>query len=83
MTKPMQPTKPTKPVSPQICQFLRWKGYDREASIAERQFAFTRNQVPYTCLRTCQPWGPDDEPAVPEGCDAGRRCFATPALRDA
>jgi hypothetical protein len=80
MTKP---TKPTKPVSPQICQFLRWKGYDREASIAERQFAFTRNQVPYTCLRTCQPWGPDDEPAVPEGCDAGRRCFATPALRDA
>ncbi len=80
MTKP---TQPTKPVSPQICQFLRWKGYDREASIAERQFAFTRNQVPYTCLRTCQPWGPDDEPAVPEGCDAGRRCFATPALRDA
>jgi hypothetical protein len=73
----------TKPASPQICQMLRWKGYDREAPTAERQFAFTRNQVPYTCLRTCQPWGPDDEPAVPEGCDAGRSCFAAPTLRDA
>jgi hypothetical protein len=73
----------TKPASPQICQFLRWKGHDREAPAAERRFAFARNQVPYTCLRTCQPWGPDDEPAVPEGCDAGRGCFAAPTLRDA
>jgi hypothetical protein len=69
--------------SPQICQLLRWKGYDREAAVSEREFAFARNQVPYTCLRTCQPWGPDDEPALPEGCDAGRSCYAAPVLRDA
>jgi hypothetical protein len=76
MTSPMNPTQ-------QICQMLRWKGHSREATTGEQQFAFARNQVPYTCLRTCQPWGPDDEPAVPEGCDAGRSCFAAPTLRDA
>ncbi|MBA3546584.1 MAG: hypothetical protein H0T76_08885 [Nannocystis sp.] len=77
----------TKPESPQICQLLRWKGFDREASPGEQRFAFARNQVPYTCLRTCQPWGPDDEPAVPEGCDEARPCFGGvrpgPPLRDA
>ena len=60
----MKATKATIPVSPPICQHLRWKGRSREATTGEQQFAFARNQVPYTCLRTCQPWGPDDEPAV-------------------
>lgn len=72
-----------KPDEPQICQFLRWKGHSREAAPGEMRFAFARNQVPYTCLRTCQPWGPDDEPAAPEGCDGSRPCFEAIPLRDA
>lgn len=59
---------------------LRWKGHSPDAEVGERHFAFARNQVPYTCLRTCQPWGPDDEPAVPEGCDAARPCFEAPTV---
>ncbi|MBL8972500.1 MAG: hypothetical protein JNK56_18070 [Myxococcales bacterium] len=65
-----------------ICEFLRWKGHHGEAEAGERRFAFARNQVPYTCLKTCQPFGPDDGPAVPEGCDDSRVCFEGPPLRD-
>ena len=74
---------------PPNCHFLRWKGHDRAAGPGERSFAFARNQVPYTCLRTCQPFGPDDEPAAPECCDDARPCYepASPPdpgpLRDA
>ncbi len=65
-----------------ICALLRWKGHHGEAELGERRFAFARNQVPYTCLKTCQPFGPDDGPAVPEGCDDSRACYVGPALRD-
>lgn len=68
---------------PPFCQYLRWKGFDRAAGPGERGFAFARNQVPYTCLRTCQPFGPDDEPAAPERCDGARPCFEAAELRDA
>ena len=63
-----------------VCQMLRWKGHSADAEPGERRFTFARNQVPYTCLRTCQPWGPDDEPAVPEGCDDARPCFEAPPV---
>ncbi len=79
----MKPRKTETPEPAPTCQFLRWKGHSRESHPGEQRFAFARNQVPYTCLRTCQPWGPDDEPAVPEGCDSGRACYEKPALRDA
>jgi len=65
-----------------VCDMLRWKGHHREAEGGERRFAFARNQVPYTCLKTCQPFGPDDGPAVPEGCGEERSCFEGPPLRD-
>lgn len=67
-----------------ICEFLRWKGQHREAEAGEQRLGtLARNQVPYTCLKTCQPWGPDDQPAVPEGCDGSRSCcFEGPPLRD-
>ncbi len=58
-----------------ICSFLRWKGYSEECSDAELAYIFARNSVPYTCLRTCQPWGMDDGPAEPESCRPDRLCF--------
>lgn len=60
----------------QICNFLRWKGHTRDiAELGEVQLTFARNQVPYTCLQTCQPWGPDDELAAPECCNDSRPCY--------
>ena len=64
------------------CRNLRWKGYDEELEAEEVEFATTRNTIPYTCLRTCQPWGVDDGPAAPETCIQGRPCF-TPSGRPA
>lgn len=78
----MKPTDESNKAAP-ACQMLRWKGHDRAAGPGERSFAFARNQVPYTCLRTCQPFGPDDEPAAPERCDRERPCYEAPPLRDA
>ena len=57
------------------CRHLRWKGARddiREGRVAE---VFTANHVTYSCLRTCNAWGPDDQLAVPEGCGADRLCF--------
>jgi hypothetical protein len=70
-----------------ICRHLRWKSYTRDAEdLDEFEVTFARNQVPYTCLRTCQPWGPDEELAVPEGCNGARACYErsplAPPLRD-
>jgi len=59
-----------------ICRNLRWKGFARDAEdLDEFHHTFARNQVPYSCLRTCQPWGPDDELAAPECCNDSRPCF--------
>lgn len=60
----------------QVCRYLRWKDPARDgATLEEQHAAFTRNRVPYECLRTCQPFGPDDELAAPECCNDARPCY--------
>lgn len=61
----------------QLCRSLRWKSWYGTDAFTEADLAdlFRSNEVPYSCLQTCQPWGPDDAPAVPEQCDSSRRCF--------
>lgn len=58
-----------------VCGYLRWKSSREWTDEQELELAFARNQVPYTCLHTGQPWGPNDEPAAPECCDDRRACF--------
>jgi hypothetical protein len=60
-----------------LCAWLRWKGYygGRWDTMEELVADMTRGDVPYSCLRTCQAWGPDDDVAAPEGCQPGRGCF--------
>jgi hypothetical protein len=58
-----------------LCRFLRWKGVHDVRTEQELIAAFARNEVPYSCLKTCQPWGPDEALAVPEDCDISRECF--------
>jgi hypothetical protein len=60
-----------------LCVHLRWKGFygtrwnTREEMLAD----LVRGDVPYSCLHTCQSWGPDDDAAAPERCQPGRGCF--------
>ncbi len=59
-----------------LCVNLRWKSASRESDDDDEILAaFLRNQVPYTCLSTCQSWGPDGEIVAPELCEPGRTCF--------
>ncbi len=59
-----------------LCKMLRWKGFSRDAAELDAfEFVFARNQVQYSCLRTCQPWGTDGELAAPECCNDARTCF--------
>jgi hypothetical protein len=58
-----------------VCRHLRWKSFREWTSERDLEHAFARNQVPYTCLHTGQPWGPNDEPAAPERCTDERECF--------
>ncbi|MFM2247656.1 MAG: hypothetical protein RL071_3730 [Pseudomonadota bacterium] len=61
-----------------LCRKLRWKGFygaswpSPEALAA----AFREADAPFSCLWTCQPWGPDDGRAAPEACGPDRACFA-------
>ncbi|MEZ4319210.1 MAG: hypothetical protein R3F61_16970 [Myxococcota bacterium] len=60
-----------------LCRYLRWKSwytasFPDDASI---RAAFELNDAQYSCLKTCQPWGPDDHASVPENCQPGRGCF--------
>lgn len=48
-----------------LCRFLRWKGVHDVRTEQELRAAFARNEVPYSCLKTCQPWGPDEALAAP------------------
>jgi hypothetical protein len=61
----------------EMCRRLRWKGrYGNDLATDEALAASAAvNDVPFSCLGTCQPWGPDDQPATPEDCVAGRPCF--------
>lgn len=60
-----------------FCRHLRWKGFygRRWASEKELQAELAVVDAPFSCLRTCQAWGPDDEVAAPETCDGERPCF--------
>ena len=62
----------------QLCRSLRWKSWYGAESFTEASLLeqVVKNEIPYSCLRTCQPWGPDDAPAAPECCDASRPCFS-------
>ena len=66
----------------ELCAWMRWKCSrvaPRDPEVLAEMFA--RNEVPYSCLKTCMPWGPDDQPAVPELCDSRRACFEAAWLR--
>ena len=60
-----------------LCANLRWKTYygarwdTREQMLAD----LLRGDVPYSCLQTCQPWGPDEDASTPERCQPDRGCF--------
>ena len=66
-----------------LCANLRWKTFygarwdTREEMLAD----LLRGDVPYSCLMTCQPWGPDEDASAPERCQPGRSCFV-PSKRE-
>ena len=67
----------------ELCRHLRWKSSARDSQDPlEVLGAFARNQVPYSCLRTCQAWGPDDGLAAPECCNGSRACFEPAPIGD-
>ena len=61
----------------QLCRHLRWKALygQRYASVEELELAFTVADAPFSCLHSCQPWGPDEDVAEPGRCQPGRACF--------
>ncbi len=60
-----------------LCRYLRWKTFygARWDTLEELAADLSREDVPFTCLHTCRPWGPDGELTAPEGCAPGRGCF--------
>ena len=67
-----------------LCAWMRNKALLGRAVItdAELELVYVRSDSPFSCNRTCQPWGPDDDLAAPETCTSARACFApSPALR--
>ena len=60
-----------------LCNHLRWKAFygadwpDHQAM----ELAMKLSDSPFSCLRTCQPWGPDGHQCAPEGCQPERSCF--------
>lgn len=70
---------------PPRCRHLRWKSFafgddDGEDPVALHE-SLLKRLVPFSCLRTCQAWGPDDDLVSPEDCTEARACFVavTPA----
>jgi len=61
----------------ELCRYLRWKGfYGRDwADGVGLQAALDESDVPFSCLKTCEAWGPDDSPAAPETCGSHRSCY--------
>ena len=69
----------------ELSRYLRWPGLRGRTSLSEQDLEaeFAQNRGPFSCLRTCQAWGPDDAPAAPEACGSDRSCFeASPRLRE-
>ena len=62
---------------PHLCRFLRWKGFYGVAwrSPEELALALAASDSPFSCLRTCQSWGPDEELTAPGACGPDRACF--------
>lgn len=60
-----------------MCQNLRWKAFygKRWASVEELESDLMTADSPFSCLLTCQGFGPDGDLAAPETCDDTRRCF--------
>jgi hypothetical protein len=60
-----------------LCAHLRWKSFygTRWATREQMLGDLLKGDVPYSCLHTCQSWGPDDDAAVPERCQPDRGCF--------
>jgi len=60
-----------------LCAHLRWKGlFGRHfASWDALAIEMALNDAAFSCLRTCQSWGPDDDVAAPECCQPDRHCF--------
>ncbi len=72
-------------MSMDLCRNLRWKSY-YGAGLRSRDEALqlaSRNDVPFSCLKTCRQWGPDDGPATPEGCTSARSCYEDSPLKAA
>ena len=63
--------------APRLCASLRWKGFYgrvfRDADDLGQ--ALLGSDVAFSCLQTCQPWGPDDDGVAPGRCQPGRGCF--------
>lgn len=60
----------------ELCRYLRWKTFSRESADPDQVWeSLLRSQVPFSCVKTCQAWGPDDDVASPERCTSGRSCF--------
>lgn len=63
----------------ELCEHLRWKGLYDHASLTEAELSalYAMNDAQYSCLRTCEAWGPDEGIAAPERCNSCRSCFTS------
>lgn len=61
----------------ELCRNLRWKSFHGQASFTEDELVamFSANHDQYSCLRTTQPWGEDEDLCAPERCTSDRACF--------
>ena len=64
-----------------LCRFVRWKsaalGAAEGPDLDELAESLRRRSVPFSCLRTCQAWGPDDGPGC--GCEQPSSSGRAPA----
>jgi len=61
----------------ELCRFLRWKGFYGKDWVGAEGLAeaLRADEVQYSCLKTCEPWGPDDGVATPGTCGGHRSCY--------
>jgi hypothetical protein len=64
-----------------LCRYLRWKSQSRESGEPRWVLeSLIRSQTQFSCLKTCQPWGPDDDAVAPECCTPERSCYVPDPL---